>query len=155
MLDRYPYPENWHRVRFNDEVHFGYSPQARPRILRKPWEKYCSDCVIERRDPSEKDQKKLHAWGAIGYGFKSDLIFYNVDSNTNGKMTQDVYINQILIPVVLPWILRGEDFVLEEDGDSGHGPSSANRVRRWKHQHGLDYYFNCGLSPDLAPIENS
>jgi hypothetical protein len=31
-------------------------------------------------------------------------------------MTQKDYINQILKPVVQPWIDRGDDFVLEEDG---------------------------------------
>ena len=63
MLDRYPRPEDWHRVRFSDEVHFGYGPESRPRILRRSWEKSCSDCIIERRDPSEKDQKKTACMG--------------------------------------------------------------------------------------------
>ena len=42
-------------------------------------------------------------------------------SNSNGKMTHQVYIDAILDPVVKPWLDRGDDFVLEEDGDSGHG----------------------------------
>ena len=70
-------------------------------------------------------------------------------------MTQDAYINQILEPVVLPWIQAGHDFVLEEDGDSGHGPAhNANKVRKWKEQYGLESYFNYASSPDLSPIEN-
>ena len=36
-------------------------------------------------------------------------------------MTHQVYIDAILDPVVKPWLERGDDFVLEEDGDSGHG----------------------------------
>ena len=70
-------------------------------------------------------------------------------------MTQDAYINQILIPEVLPWILRGDDFVLEENGDSGHGPRPGSKVCQWKDKHNLNSYLNCALSPDLAPIENS
>ena len=155
MLERYPEPSDWHRVRFSDEVHFGYGPEMVPRVLRRPWERGCSDCAIERRDSSDKEQKKIHAWGAIGFNFKSDLVFYEVNSNSNGKMSQDVYINQILTPHVLPWILRGDDFVLEEDGDSGHGPSDHNKVRTWKQKNGLESYFNCSQSPDLAPIENA
>ena len=53
----------------------------------------------------------------------SQIIFYNVPGNSNGKMSQRVYIDTILDPVVRPWVEAGEDFVLEEDGDSGHGIS--------------------------------
>ena len=69
-------------------------------------------------------------------------------------MSYEAYINQILEPVVKPWIQSGQDFVLEEDGDSGHGPSADNIVRDWKKKNGLEYYFNCASSPDLASIEN-
>ena len=34
MKGRYPRPEDWYRVRFSDEVHFGYGPQAKLRIIR-------------------------------------------------------------------------------------------------------------------------
>jgi hypothetical protein len=97
----------------------------------------------------------MHCWAAIRYNFKSDIIFYNVPGNNNGKMTQQVYIEQILDPIVKPWIEAGHDFALEEDGDSGHGPArNGNIVRKWKQQCGLESYFNCASSPDLAPIEN-
>lgn len=154
MLERYPKPEDWRRVRFSDEVHFGYGPNSVPLILRRPWEKHCSDCVVERRDPSVKQQKKVHAWGAIGYDFKSDLIFYEVDTNGNGKMSHEVYLDSVLKPVVLSWKLAGHDFVLEEGGDSGHGTSKHNPVRVFKERNGIECYFNCALSPDLSPIEN-
>lgn len=45
--------------------------------------------------------------------------------------------------------------MLEEDNDSGHGLGKSNIVRTWKQKHGLQYYFNCHSSPDLAPIENA
>lgn len=69
-------------------------------------------------------------------------------------MKQEVYINQILEPVVKPWLEADHDFVLEEDNDSGHGPGKSNIVRTWKEKNGLEHYFNCAHSPDLAPIEN-
>lgn len=56
-----------------------------------------------------------------------------------------VYIDQILGLI---------DFVLEEDGDSGHGPGKSNIVRTWKQENNLEYYFNCHSSLDLSPIEN-
>ena len=54
-------------------------------------------------------------------------------------------------PIVKP---AHHDFLLEEDGDSGHGPGKSNVVRIWKEQNGLESYFNSHNSPDLAPIEN-
>ena len=89
------------------------------------------------------------------YYFKSDLTFYEVPENTNGKMSLQVYINQILEPVVKFWLLEKQDFVLEEDGDNGHGKAkNRNIVRQWKEENNLEYFFNFASSPDLSPIEN-
>jgi hypothetical protein len=118
-------------------------------------ERNCPDCIQYSGEPKEKDRKRFHCWAAIGFDFKSDIYFYNVPGNSNGKMTQRVYIDSILDPIVKPWIQAGHDFALEEDGDSGHGPArNGNIVRQWKTQNGLESYFNCASSPDLAPIEN-
>ena len=154
MKKRYTKPKDWYRVRFSDEVHFGYGPQGKLRIICKPGERYCPDCIQEEKEPEEKDKKCHHCWAAMGHDFKSDIHFYEVLGNTNGKMSQRVYIDQILQPVVKPWIEAHHDFVLEEDGDSGHGPGKSNIVRTWKESNGLEFYFNCHSSPDLAPIEN-
>ncbi|KAF2175431.1 hypothetical protein K469DRAFT_610770, partial [Zopfia rhizophila CBS 207.26] len=97
---------------------------------------------------------RVHAWAAVGWEFKSPLTFYDIASNNNSKMTQKDYIKQILEPVVLPWINKGQQFILEEDGDSGYGPSKSNIVQAWKQKHNLQHYFNCHSSPDLSPIEN-
>ncbi|KAH7394815.1 hypothetical protein BKA66DRAFT_567205 [Pyrenochaeta sp. MPI-SDFR-AT-0127] len=155
MLQRYPDAEDWHRVRFSDEVHWAIGPQGSIYITRQPGERYCSNCIQQRdeRDDHEHNLKRVHAWAAIGYNFKSALTFYEILSNTNGKMTQRAYIDQILEPVVKPWLERGDNFVLEEDGDSGHGPSKNNIARQWKDLHRLKSYFNCHPSPDLAPIK--
>ena len=137
------------------EVHFGRGPQRNLQIIRKPGQRTCEDCIQEQRQPEEKDkkQKRYHCWTAVGWNFKSQLIFYEVPSNSNGKMSQRVYIDSILEPVVKSW-MEGHEFVLEEDGDSGHGSGKDNIVRRWKGANGLRYYFNCPHSPDLSPIEN-
>ncbi|KAF2625025.1 hypothetical protein BU25DRAFT_423761 [Macroventuria anomochaeta] len=126
-------------------------------IARKRGERYCNDCIQRReeKDQHDKEIKKVHAWAAVGYNFKSDLVFYEIESNKNSKMTQQAYIGQILEPHVKRWLDRGDYFTLEEDGDSGHGPGKGkNIVKTWKEQHHLQYFFNCHSSPDLAPIEN-
>lgn len=154
MLNRYPESKDWYRVRFSDEVHFGWGPQGRIYITRQPGERYCQDCIQEAPEPDAKDLKRHHCWAAVGHDFKSNIHFYDVPGNVNGKMSQRVYIDQILEPIVRPWIETHHDFVLEEDGDSGHGPGKSNIVRTWKESHGLEHFFNCSSSPDLSPIEN-
>ncbi|KAF2195887.1 hypothetical protein K469DRAFT_734281 [Zopfia rhizophila CBS 207.26] len=119
-------------VRFSDEVHWAIGPQGSIYIIRRPGQHYCADCIQRRdeKDDHEREMKRLHAWAA----------FYEIASNTNGKMTQRLE--------------RGDCFVLEEDGDSGHRPSKKNVVREWKQTYKLKHYFNCHLSPDFAIIKN-
>ena len=157
MLERYPEPKDWYHVRFSDEIHFGFGPQGKIRIIRRPGERFCPDCLQERRPPAEKDLKRLHAWAAVGYNFKSELVFYDVPGNSNGKMSLQIYKDEILEKVVKSWLKKdgSESFVLEEDGDSGHGTGKRNVVRDWKVAHHLNSYFNCSQSPDFAPIENA
>ncbi|KFZ17649.1 hypothetical protein V501_01617 [Pseudogymnoascus sp. VKM F-4519 (FW-2642)] len=153
MLRKYPRAEDWRRVRFSDEVHFSLGPEGRVRVLRQPGERYCGDCIQEVNEPRDSQRNRIHYWAAVGYNFKSNIYFYTT-KNKNGKMTQVDYITQ-LEKAVKPWLERGDDFVLEEDGDSSHGPTNnGNIVQKWKKEHNLKYYFNCAQSPDLLPIEN-
>ena len=46
MLDRYPTPEDWYKVRFSDEVHWSIAPEGKMRIIRKPGERYCVQLQI-------------------------------------------------------------------------------------------------------------
>ncbi|KAN0101622.1 MBOAT, membrane-bound O-acyltransferase family domain containing protein [Hyaloscypha variabilis] len=172
MLAKYPEPKDWYHVRFSDEVHFAFGPQGRIYILRRHGERDCPDCIQEQEKKTRKIRTsnsnpdggeeldlsyKLYAWAAIGYNFKSKLYFYDA-GNSNGKMRHRTYRDQILEPIVKEWLEYGaaDDFVLEEDGDSGHGyGSSSNPVSEWKKAHGLKSYKNCAGSPDFAPIENS
>ena len=154
MLERYPYQEDWHSVRFSDEVHFGYGSQGRLRIIPNPGERYCQDCVQEADFLKEKDLKRQHCWAAIGHNFKSEIYFYDVPENGNGKMNMNVYLEQILKPIVKPWIDHHPRFVLGESSGTGHGIGRNNNIRAWKKENKLEHYFNCPSSPDLSPIEN-
>ncbi|KAK4121032.1 hypothetical protein N657DRAFT_658058 [Parathielavia appendiculata] len=122
-----PTPQHWHDIRWSDEVHFSLGPKGRAVIIRKPGERHCPDCIQEAREPEPKYLKRLHAWAAIVWDFKSELYFYEVPGNTNGKMSID----------------------------SGHGTGKKNIVRDWKQHNGLRYLFNTHGSPDLSPIENA
>ena len=43
MLVKYPLKEDWRRIRFSDEIHFGYRPEDQLRIIRKPSTRYRHD----------------------------------------------------------------------------------------------------------------
>ena len=158
MLGRYPEPDNWQNVRFSDEIHFGWDDQVgKVQIIQKPGQRYCFDCIQAEviDEPEEKDKNRHHCWAAAGHNFKSDMYFYDVPGHGQGKLSQQMYLDQILEPIVKPWIQMGQNFVLEEDGDAGgNGGGKSSRVRSWKNKHGLKYFFSCGSSPDLSPLDN-
>lgn len=112
MLEKYSRSEDWHYVRFTDEVHFGYGPQGRVYVCRRPWERTCLDCFVEKKAPEKEfdaKQKRYYAWGAVGYdGFKDGLHWYDVPSNTNGKMNFQTYHDAIFQPIVGVWVVRGD-----------------------------------------------
>ena len=53
-------------------------------------------------------------------------------------MSQKVYMEQILQPIVSQWLSDRWHFTLEEDNDSGHGTRNySNIVAKWKKEHKL------------------
>lgn len=141
-LTRRPEPENWRDVLFSDECHFGYDDEgtARARPLN----------LQGRRQPAERDLKRLHCWAAIGHNFKSPLIWYDFSTNADGgRMTQATYQRERLEPYIKKWMGEGKSFVLEDDGDS------SDPARAWKEQYGPERFFNCPRSSELSPIENA
>lgn len=153
QLISHPTPKHWMSVLFSDEVHFGWSDEGKLHIKRRIGSRNEPRHIQYPREPRDKDRKRIHCWAYVGWNFKSPIYFYD-SGNENGKMTQKTYIEQILEPFIKPLLDKGEDIVLFEDGDSGHGPGKNNPVRDWKEKHGLKYYFNVSNSPDLNIIEN-
>ncbi|KAG5825720.1 hypothetical protein H9Q74_004209 [Fusarium xylarioides] len=90
----------WHDVIFTDEYHWGFGDEARQYIVRKPGTSDRPDNLQERKPLTDKELKRVHGWGGIGWNFKSDLHLYDISSNSNGKMTQTYYLNNILKPFV-------------------------------------------------------
>ncbi len=60
------------------------------------------DCIQEADSLKDKDLKRQHCWAAVGHNFKSDIHFYDMSGNTNGKLTLKAYLKQILKPIVKP-----------------------------------------------------
>ncbi|KAI5459223.1 hypothetical protein BGZ63DRAFT_390521 [Mariannaea sp. PMI_226] len=54
----------------------------------------------QRADTSKEEEQKLYCWAAIGYDFKSPLVWYKTPTNSDGKMIQKACLKKILEPFV-------------------------------------------------------
>ncbi|UNI17054.1 hypothetical protein JDV02_003434 [Purpureocillium takamizusanense] len=164
VLEAYPTTEDWRRVRFSIELHFGFGLDGRVRLLPRPGERlHCPGC--EAGDDAglgseagwPRDIRKVHAWAAAGYGFKSKLVFYEDSTSPNcaGTPSMADYHYKILDKEVRSWLAADPAFVLYEDVEAfAHGGlSKQNAVQSWKESAGLRHVFGCGDAPDLNPLE--
>lgn len=160
MLDAYPDPLDWRSVRFSAELHFGFASDRKLRLVPRAGERFCPGCVALPEASWPRDVKRVHAWVAVGYGFKSEIVFYedSLSPNGSGVMTMPQYRDKILQKAVKPWLANPgpQGFVLEEDADLfAHGSGSkVNLVQHWKEDNGLRCHFSCGESPDLSPLDS-
>ena len=80
MLDQWDL-DDWRRVRFSDETHFGWvlskSKLPRSYVSRQPGQREDIDCVAERPPPADTvKEHRVHCWAAVGHNFKSPLVRY-------------------------------------------------------------------------------
>lgn len=163
MLERRPYERDWETVAFSDEVHAGWGPSGKQRVVRRPGERLCKDCVRLEGVPTGTDKKRVHGWGVFHSKWKSDLLLYDAEEagNSNGKMSARSYVDHVLEPVIKPWVEdvklgRLAPFTLVEDPNGANGVGVNSEARRWKREHSrgyIDYHFNEQASPDLTPVE--
>lgn len=156
----HPTLKSWKRVRWSDEFHAGFGPEGQLKIFRKRGTTMLGRYDNLQHVPKPTDHQmthKVHCWAAVGWDFKTDLIFYE-PGNKNGAVSHRVYIDQILEKEVRKWVERGDDFILEQDGAGGHGggPKARwdNPVKVWFEEMGVKMFFNCHDSPDLTLVEN-
>ena len=105
----------------------------------------------------------MSAWGAIGFGYKSPLIF--VEGTGKAKALKQVdYLSQILEPHIRPileaftaitHLLRPAiEPLFMEDGNPVHGhQSTTNCCQRFRTLYGIILMPHPGSSPDMNPIE--
>jgi hypothetical protein len=124
-----PKSEDWQNVLWSDEIHFGLGKQRKKTVKRKLGDRYNPTCIQEVGQVDYDDEpleKVIHGFAAVGYQYKR--FFFYTTNNSNGKMNQRIYTNEILPTIEVDLHNR----VLFEDQDSAH---SSKITTKWKEQH--------------------
>ncbi|PMD16539.1 hypothetical protein NA56DRAFT_607466, partial [Hyaloscypha hepaticicola] len=129
----------WLKVLWSDEVTFLIGGRtAKEKVTRKRGECHCETCIQYQLHRGH--MTPVNTWGAIGYGYKSPLIFIHAIRETFSTITH------LLYPLVEPLFM--------EDGNSAHGhKSTSNCCTKWRTTHGIILMPHPSTSPDMNPIE--
>ena len=103
-----------------------------------------------------KEPGRINIWGAIGYNYKSPLVFIN-GHGKRGAFLQADYVEQVLeehVCVILADFKEscGVDPLFMKDGNAAHGlKSTRNRPAMWKAKHNIPLLAwasnSCGMNP--------
>jgi hypothetical protein len=152
----------WLKVLWSDEVTFLIGGRtAKEKVTRKRGERQCETCI--QHQFHRGGTVPVNAWGAIGYGYKSPLLFLH-GSGKKGAFTQRDYLSQILAPyiegivhafaLITHLLCPSMEPLFMEDGNSAHGhKSTSNCCAKWRTNHGIILMPHPSTSPDMNPIE--
>ena len=130
-------------------------------MTRKRGERHCETCIQHQLHRGHTTP--VNAWGAIGYRYKSPLLFLH-GSGKKGAFTQPDYLSQILAPY-LEGIMNAFAAITHllcpiveplfiEDGNSAHGhKSTSNYYAKWRIKHGIVLMPHPSTSPDMNLIK--
>jgi transposase len=151
----------WLKVLWSDEVTFLVGGRTvKQKVTRNCKERFCETCI--QHQFHRGGTIPVHAWGAIGYGYKSPLLFVK-GSGKRGAFTQKDYLAQILQklqPILEAFALITHQLrpavepLFMEDGNSAHGhKSTRNCCAQYRTKHGIILMPHPSTSPDMNPIE--
>jgi hypothetical protein len=152
----------WLKVRWSDEVTFLIGGRsAKEKVTRKRGERTHPTCI--QHQFHRGGTIPVNAWRAIGYGYKSPLLFID-GTGKRGAFKQVDYLCQILEPhiqsiieafaAVTHLLAPPTEPLFMEDGNSAHGhKSSRNCCARYRTAHGIILMPHPSTSPDMNPIE--
>ena len=152
----------WLKVLWSDEVTFLVGGRAiKARVTRNTKERYCLNCIQHQFHRGHTTA--VSAWGAIGYGYKSPLVFIH-GTGKSLALKQVDYLAQVLEPYIRPILeafaeithrLRpSAEPLFMEDGNSAHGHRSKhNCCQRFRTKYGIILMPHPSTSPDMNPIE--
>ncbi len=139
---------DWRKVIWSDEATFETGKSGRIWVTRRVNEKRCSNCI---RSVYRSGRVSVMIWGAIGWDYKSELVFLEKLPGRKGICSK-AYLQQILEPVVFPLFDDlSPEYIFMEDGAKVH----AGSARLPRLQHSVRGFKWPPSSPDLNPIGRS
>ncbi|UYV83619.1 hypothetical protein LAZ67_23001680, partial [Cordylochernes scorpioides] len=131
----------WHRVVFSDESRFCLSSDSRRvRVWRRRGERSNLAAIVER--PTVR-QRGIMVWGAIAYDSRSPLL------RIQGTMTAQRYVDDVLLPVTLPYLQGVPNALYQQDNARPHTARISQQALQDVQMLPWPPY-----SPDLSPIEH-
>ncbi|UYV69847.1 hypothetical protein LAZ67_7000963, partial [Cordylochernes scorpioides] len=113
---------------------------GRIHVRRRPQERSHQDCIVERHTVRAPG---FMVWGGISYGSRTPLVFIQ------GTMTTQLYIADVLQPVVLPFLEQADNAIFQQYNARPH---TANISRAFLKNVDILPWPSC--YPDLSPIEH-
>lgn len=133
---------NWRRVMFSDEVNIVTSAHGMEWVRRPPNTRHDPKYI---REVNRQGRCKLNVWGAITSTGMLDLVIID------GTLNQHNYLNNVLIPRVLPYKQSHPDMIFQHDGAPAH---RAIMIKEWLSSEDVEVLKWPAQSPDINPIEN-
>jgi hypothetical protein len=127
-------------VRFSDESHLHHNSRTAEWVLRRRGERFQPDTIQKK---FKIGASEFHICACNGWNFKGELVFYGLEENEGGNVTQKMYVEKMLLIVTKyrdEAEAKGKGFIFQEDNDDGHGTrSQENSARLYKDQINLDF----------------
>jgi transposase len=159
--------EYWRKGLYCDESTIKTNMRRRQKLLRKRGERRRLDCI---QFTFTSGRESVHCFAAIGYNFKSQLLFLSTEGQGKG-FTQQKYEAQVLrreLGEICTQLhenkrLLGDfccdgDYFVVEDGSRVHGIKDTQRNHGLCNKARVECYITTidwpPSSPDLNPIEN-
>ena len=131
-------------VMFSDESRYNVDqPDGRMRVWRWPGERYTPPCIASH---DRWGGGSVMVWAGIWSTGRTDLIV------VNGNMNWQRYLNDIIVPVVVPNLKRIVNGVVFQDDNAR--PHHARGVQGYFRQHGIQRIEWSARSPDMNTIEH-
>jgi hypothetical protein len=148
--------DDWTKILWSDECTFEFDLRIKQRVIRRRGTRNTPNKIQWQKQ--RKGPGRWNIWAAIGYNYKSPLIWLK-GSGKNGAFLQKDYLSQVLEPHLERILAEmatkcGCTPTFMEDGNAAHGcKSTKNPVYLWKQLHKIKLLDWAANSPDMNPIE--
>ena len=93
------YLEHWRAVRFTDKAHFCKDSRSAEWVIRSDSERFCHGCIQYHK---RLHASELHVWAMVGYNYKSAIVFFDVNEQTQEDPSWQLEIDEQQAPEPAP-----------------------------------------------------